>query len=1000
MKTKKTRLALSILAGGLSFVGTANAGNLLLNSSFETYSGGGNVYGQRGTNDWVGFFSQYNNTTQAYFDGPNIPSGENPGSMYSWRQAAEWSAWGNFVTPEDPNLFLQNEIYAYALTQTVALTNGLTTTGIDSGQAQYTFSGWMASYNSNPEQPYLVLRFFNDAATSDSATGTQIGGNVILDRTTNTFAVTFASGNTNIPADVSNDHNWIKYVATGTVPAGARKARVYVTRSPNIASTGSPDTYIDLVKLDVLDLSQTTVVDSAAPANGATGVSPAAVVSVTLKDVNTQVNTNTIQLQFDGGTVSPVILKSGIFTTITYDPPGLLPAASPHTYRLVWSDNGVSVTTRTNLASFTVAPYVNIVTGPAIYQEPFDEVAEGSLPAGWSASNTTDSDLPGSDLNNFHSDSYLDWTVISRSTLSNLFTVVPSGNYYVPTLNVAPNQWLNGSPVTNLINTNFALAASAGRFGNQVQYLTTADYNLSGKANVHLVFSDIFATYNNNIASVEYSINGGSTWLPALYLMDSANIIRDGNGNIDASNTLATAHAGVPSPGNFGAFIGVAQAQWAGLANYISGRTSTDLTSSMRVEAIRLAQADNQAAVRFRFAQAAANSYYFGMDDFGLYSIVPDAPFIITAPATQAAALGNSASLSVTAGGLGPLSYQWRHNGTNLPSNTGSALALPVIHSTDAGTYDVIVSNSGGSVTSTPPAVLSVINPLVLVSGQWDFISNNLAASYGTSMQFYNATVQADTTFGSTTSMGIPDINGAPTTVMHFTPSVASWGGYKLFHGALPNGGGVNVNQYTLIYDIYYPGSSDFTYRALWQTDIANASDADVFINPADGLGITSIYNGYISAGEWHRVAFAFDLSGPGQAPVLTKFVDGVKVGNQTTGLSAKDGRFSVGTYGLLFADNDGDTAEGYVSSVQFSNGRRPDAFIQALGGPSALKIPGAIRSDIVGGSVVIRWSGGVPLQEAGSISGPWTTVPGLTPGQFTYVVPAGPTKYYRPQIP
>ena len=87
-------------------------------------------------------------------------------------------------------------------------------------------------------------------------------------------------------------------------------------------------------------------------------------------------------------------------------------------------------------------------------------------------------------------------------------------------------------------------------------------------------------------------------------------------------------------------------------------------------------------------------------------------------------------------------------------------------------------------------------------------------------------------------------------------------------------------------------------------------------------------------------MAFAFDLTGPG-SPVLTKFIDGVKVGNQTTGLSGKDGRFCTGSYALLFGDNDGDVAETYVSSIQFSNGRRPDAFIAALGGAVSRENPG-----------------------------------------------------------
>jgi hypothetical protein len=133
---------------------------------------------------------------------------------------------------------------------------------------------------------------------------------------------------------------------------------------------------------------------------------------------------------------------------------------------------------------------------------------------------------------------------------------------------------------------------------------------------------------------------------------------------------------------------------------------------------------------------------------------------------------------------------------------------------------------------------------------------------------------------------------------------------------------------------------------------------------------------------------------------VLTKFIDGVKVGNQTDGLSGRDGRFSLDPYALLFADESGEVAEAFVSSVQFSNGRRPDAFIEALGGPSALKIPGVVNADFSGGQVVIRWTGGVPLQSADSPTGPWTTVPG-TAGQHTYTpLPIGPAKFYRPQIP
>jgi hypothetical protein len=170
-----------------------------------------------------------------------------------------------------------------------------------------------------------------------------------------------------------------------------------------------------------------------------------------------------------------------------------------------------------------------------------------------------------------------------------------------------------------------------------------------------------------------------------------------------------------------------------------------------------------------------------------------------------------------------------------------------------------------------------------------------------------------------------------------------------------------------------------------------------VFVNPANGIGIGT-YQGTVSADAWHRIAFAFDLAGPGTAPVLTKFIDGVKVGEQTGGLSSVDGRFSLQPSALLFADESGDLNAAYVSSVQFSNGRRPDAFLAALGGPSANKIPGCIKAGLESGNIVIRWTGGVPLEGADQITGPWGVVIGAA---NPYIVPTpGAKKFYRPKIP
>jgi hypothetical protein len=272
-------------------------------------------------------------------------------------------------------------------------------------------------------------------------------------------------------------------------------------------------------------------------------------------------------------------------------------------------------------------------------------------------------------------------------------------------------------------------------------------------------------------------------------------------------------------------------------------------------------------------------------------------------------------------------------------------------------------------------------------------------------LEYGDATAQTDTTFGTTTSFGIPDINGVPAPIMHFVPtSSPQWWGYKMFPNAAPNGGGTNINQYTLIYDIYYDTNA-VGYRSLWQTDTNNTQYSSLYIgsiaDTGGGIGVGSTYDGVFTNGVWHRIAFAIDLAGQdGHTPVMGKFIDGIKVAEQTSDLSSVDDWMSLGAYGYLFAEAADDFPPGYVSSIQFSSGRRPDVFIEALGGPSALKIPGAIKARMSGGVVTISWTGGVSLQSASSLAGPWTTVPG-TAGQSSYVPsPLSTANFYRPQIP
>lgn len=83
-------------------------------------------------------------------------------------------------------------------------------------------------------------------------------------------------------------------------------------------------------------------------------------------------------------------------------------------------------------------------------------------------------------------------------------------------------------------------------------------------------------------------------------------------------------------------------------------------------------------------------------------------PTIVTHPTTQSAPTGSSVSLSVTATGDPPLTYQWRFNRVAIPGATSPTLTLDPVQASHAGSYTVVVSNAHGSATSQP-AILTVV---------------------------------------------------------------------------------------------------------------------------------------------------------------------------------------------------------------------------------------------------------------------------------------------------
>ncbi len=372
----------------------------------------------------------------------------------------------------------------------------------------------------------------------------------------------------------------------------------------------------------------------------------------TIVDGDTALKTTSVGLTLNGSSVTPTVSKVGTVTTVSYQAAGLLAPGSTNFYRLTYTDNKTPppANSFTNNVRFMVVDYVNKQLPAPIVLETFDATAEGSLPAGWTATSLdTQRDAtsePGINFTNLDSAAYTNWTVVNVYRFTNTFDTYsqlfngltqPAGEAedYQRVLSMNPSNVVNGAFLRNLATNRMAFGNSGYRLDalGQVLYLFSPDFNLTGRSNVYLSFHSLWEQNQDSIGALEYSVDMGATWLPALYMLDGPDIFTNLDGSIDSlttfTNVVVGGFQGIAQwfegsslyGGYYGAFIGVASNLWGTLGPFISARVDDDSIDSKRVEIIRLPQADNQPKVRLRFAHAGTDSWYWGIDDVGLYSL-------------------------------------------------------------------------------------------------------------------------------------------------------------------------------------------------------------------------------------------------------------------------------------------------------------------------------------------------------------------------------------------
>jgi hypothetical protein len=245
----------------------------------------------------------------------------------------------------------------------------------------------------------------------------------------------------------------------------------------------------------------------------------------------------------------------------------------------------------------------------------------------------------------------------------------------------------------------------------------------------------------------------------------------------------------------------------------------------------------------------------------------------------------------------GDIDFQWSSANTAVATvnNAGQIIA--------AGAGQTTVTVSQGGISKAVSVNVRDLTLAELRVGAWLFedADNIGKATVGNPLVAYK--MDGNKTLGSPSEEGFTVVDGPVAGKKAVRVPKQSY--FKCTHGIAPNGGGTNVNQYTLLIDFRLP---DLNRCCFFQTDMTNQNDVDFFMR-ANGydFGIVGQYAdiretpfGTIEGARWYRLVISVNLGG-----TTRYFLDGILIGEKTPGLDSNASFSKDGV--LLFADEDGE---------------------------------------------------------------------------------------------
>jgi len=678
-------------------------------------------------------------------------------------------------------------------------------------------------------------------------------------------------------------------------------------------------------------------------------VSPRPQIQVVIEDGQTALDTASVRLQIDSGSiVTPTAVKVGTTTTVTYTPPGFL-SPGLHRASISFSDDSMPPKSLGTQWQFAVGPYVGL---PA---EAAGPLGSGNTPGFLvrTAQASTTNVIPN--VNSFgRAIRQLNGTLTDTDgvIVPNLAFAGPNpdGSYNADTINFH----LSG-PDVGVFTSDLPFPGIPGIEGSRNVFATEVVGFLELTAGVHHLGVSVSTARTDSNDDDGYTLYGGK---------DARNILSTVVGSFFRGNDVP-AFATSFTTNDFTIVAPVDGIYSYRLVHFQNGDDASlefySIDDATGQKILINDPADGRAIKAYRFSTAPfSNKPYVAQIDptpggSGVSPLLPIQVLVIDA-LTQLDL--NSVQLSLNGTSVSAATSKVKVNGRTTINYQPNATRTNPTNQLHLGYSD----NSSPSPLSFTNdwAFTSAINAVGqnTVSGQWDFNFCDLSATIGKPLQYFdgpNGATAQTTVFGTCASLGVPLINGENANIMQVSGDTGPGSrnlAYVMDHGIKPNGGGTRVNQYTLIYDVMIASTGAGAASMLQVTDPdVNVSDGDLFWQ---GNNFGQGANGYIGTGAftpgaWHRVIAAYDEAA--SPPVVTKYVDGIKQDDWTANQGLDNNRRAMLPTALLFADGDQDERrQWWVSSVQVREGKLTDAQMAALGGPSANKIPVVIPETTVTG--------------------------------------------------